>query len=119
MSEDVFSYANSESIIRRTFIYRKNFGLSLFDVSLFLYLTTLSRRRVFIKMTTAELAEDIQEPVQKVRHSLKALHSLNLCKRVKYSIHSGIMVNPEIINNGPKSRQAFKFKLWDEKTHSS
>ena len=51
-------------------------------------------------MTTAELAEDIQEPVQKVRASLKALHSLNLCKRVKYSIHSGIMVNPEIINNG-------------------
>lgn len=114
-----FSFVHSESTLKRILIQRKNLGLSLFDVMLFFYLVILSRRRIFIKMTTAELAEDIQEPVQKVRASLKALHSLNLCKRVKYSIHSGIMINPEIINNGPKSRQAFKFKLWDENLHSS
>ena len=92
---------------------RKNFALADSDLLVFFYLVMLSRRRVFIKLTTSELAEKINMSHSKVLHSIKALKTLNLCKRIQYKEHKGFIIHPEIINNGDDKKRAFKFMLWD------
>ena len=109
-----FSYAHSEFAIRNLFRRHKDLGLSGYDLAVFYYLALLSRRRVFIKLTTSELAEQIGLSQVKVSQSLKALKTLNLCKRIQYKEHKGFIIHPDIINNGDDKKRAFKFMLWDE-----
>jgi hypothetical protein len=95
-------------------INRKKFNLSLFDLALFGYLFYLSRTRVFIKITIAGLAEDIQEPYSKVAKSIQVFTDLDLIRKVQYKDNKGIMLSPHIINNGSDAKKAFKFKLWEQ-----
>jgi predicted transcriptional regulator len=108
-----FSYRHSEFTITNLIAQRKNFGLSSFDLSLFLYLVNLSRRRILIKLTTAELAESIKASPVKVSQSMKAFKTLNLCKYIEYKDEKGFIIHPDIINNGDDKKRAFKFMLWD------
>lgn len=109
-----FSYAHSEFAIRNLFLRHKELGLSGYDLAVFYYLALLSRRRVFIKLTTSELAEQIGLSQVKVSQSLKTLKTLNLCKRIQYREYKGLIIHPEIINNGDDRKRAFKFMLWDQ-----
>jgi predicted transcriptional regulator len=111
---DKFSYAHSEFTVKDLTANRKELGVTDFDVMVFLYLLHLSRRRVFIKLTTAQLAEQINANYSRVAHSIKTFKSLNLCKRIQYGDHKGFIIHPEIINNGDDKKKAFKFKLWKE-----
>lgn len=95
-------------------INRKTFNLSLFDLTLFGYLFHLSRTRVFVKTTIAELAEDIQEPYSKVAKSIQVFISLDLMRKVQYRGDKGIMISPHVINNGSNEKKSFKLKLWEE-----
>jgi hypothetical protein len=95
-------------------INRKRFSLSLFDLTLFGYLFHLSRSRVFIKTTIAELAEDIQEPYSKVAKSIQTFTNLDLMRKVQYKDDKGIMISPHVINNGNNEKKSFKLKLWEE-----
>jgi len=104
-----------KDIYKNMIINRKKLGLSWFDLSLFGYLFNLSRTRVFIKCTTAQLADDIQEPYQKVIVSIKKFVDLDFIRRVKYKEHSGIMISPLLINNGDRKKKAFKIQLWEKK----
>lgn len=109
-----FSYAHSESIVRNLFKTRKELGVTDFDMMILLHLINLSRRRVFVKLTTAQLAEEINANYSRVAHSIKTFKSLNLCKRVEYKDNKGFIVNPEIINNGDDKKKAFKIMLWNK-----
>lgn len=111
---DKFSYAHSEIQVKNFLSKRKELGVTDFDVMVFLYLLHFSRRRVFIKLTTAQLAEEINANYSRVTHSIRKLKTLNLCKRIEYSGHKGFIIHPEIINNGDDRKKAFKFKLWKE-----
>lgn len=104
----------SEAAYKNMFVHRKKHSLSLFDVALFGYLCFLSRTRIFIKKTTAQLAEDISEPYSKVAKSIQMLHKLDLLRRVTYKDDKGIMISPDLINNGDDRSKSFKFKLWSE-----
>jgi len=104
-----------KDIYKSMIISRKKLKLSWFDLSLFGYLLNLSRTRVFVKCTTAQLAEDIQEPYQKVAASIKKFVDLDFMRRVKYKEHSGIMISPLLINNGDRKKKAFKVQLWEKK----
>jgi len=108
-----FSYAHSEFTVKNLFKNRKDFGLTELDVAVFLYLLSLSRRRIFINLTTAKLAEEINVNYSRVAHSIKRLKELNLCKRIQYKEHYGFIIHPDIINNGDDKKRAFKFTLWD------
>lgn len=108
-----FSYVYSEFTVKNLFKNRKDFGLTELDVAVFLYLLSLSRRRVFINLTTAKLAEEINVSYSRVAHSIKILKQLNLCKRIQYKETNGFIIHPEIINNGDDKKRAFKFMLWD------
>jgi predicted transcriptional regulator len=109
-----FSYVHSEFTIKNLFKNRKDFGLTELDVAVFLYLLSLSRRRIFINLTTAKLAEEINVTYSRVAHSIKILKQLNLCKRIEYKGSKGFIIHPDIINNGDDKKRAFKFMLWDE-----
>ena len=74
----------------------------------------MSRSRVFIKTTIAELAEDIQEPYSKVAKSIQMLDRIDFLRRVKYKDDKGIMISPHAINNGSNEKKSFKLKLWEE-----
>lgn len=116
MSELIYSAEIiQKDIYKNMIINRKKLGLSWFDLSLFGYLLNLSRTRVFIKCTTAQLADDIQEPYQKVIVSIKKFVDLDFMRRVKYKEHSGIMISPLLINNGDRKKKAFKIQLWEKK----
>ena len=104
----------SETAYKNMFVHRKKHSLSLFDVALFGYLCFLSRTRIFIKKTTAELAEDISEPYSKVAKSIQMLHRIDFLRRVKYKDDKGIMISPDLINNGDDKTKSFKLKLWRE-----
>jgi len=104
----------SEAAYKNMFVHRKKHSLSLFDVALFGYLCFLSRTRVFIKKTTAQLAEDISEPYSKVAKSIQMLNKLDLLRRVTYKKDKGIMVSPDLINNGDDRTKAFKYRLWSD-----
>jgi predicted transcriptional regulator len=110
-----FSYAHSEFTIKNLFKNRKKFGLTELDVAVFLYLVSLSRRRIFINLTTAKLADDINVTYSRVAHSIKRLNELNLCKRIDYRDARGFIIHPDVINNGDDKKRAFKFMLWDKK----
>jgi len=69
-------FVSGEDFYKYLLINRKNLNLSLFDLTLFGYLFHLSRTRVFVKTTIAELAEDIQEPYSKVAKSIQVFISL-------------------------------------------
>ena len=91
----------------------------MFDVALFGLLVYFSRTRIFIKLTTAQLAEEICEPYSKVSKSIKALSAINVVRKVAYKENKGIMVSPEIINNGDNKTRAFRWMLWEsENLHS-
>jgi predicted transcriptional regulator len=109
-----FSYVHSEFTVRNLFKNRKDFGLTELDVAVFLYLLSLSRRRIFINLTTAKLAEEINVSYSRVAHSIKILKQLNLCKRIQYKETNGFIIHPDIINNGDDKKRAFKFMLWDK-----
>lgn len=109
-----FSYQRSELVLRNLLAKQKELGLTAFDLSIFFYLVLLSRRRVFLKVTIGELAEEINASPVKVSKSLKVLIALNLCKGIDYGRHKGFIVNPEIINNGDDKKKAFKFRLWKD-----
>ena len=96
-------------------INRKKLNVSLFDLTLFGYLFYLSRTKVFIKTTTAELAENIQEPYSKAAKSIQVFTNLDLIRRVQYKNDKGIMLSPHVINNGDEKKKAFKYKLWEER----
>ena len=104
----------SDYMYRNLFINRKKMKLTAFDLSLFGYLLYLSRTRIFIKITTARLSEDIHEPYLKVLTSLKKFIQLDLLRRIKFKNDSGIMITPLFINNGDIKRKTFKVKLWAE-----
>jgi hypothetical protein len=104
----------AESAYKNAFVHRRKHSLSLFDIALFGYLCFLSRTRVFIKKTTAQLAEDISEPYSKVAKSIQMLHRLDLLRRVTCDNDKGIMISPDLINNGSDKTKAFKFKIWSE-----
>ena len=111
---DKFSFKYSEFAVKNVFKNRKEFGLTELDVAVFLYLLSLSRRRVFIVLTTAKLAEDINVTYSRVAHSIKRLKQLNLCKRIYHQGEKAFIIHPEIINNGDDKKRAFKFMLWDK-----
>jgi predicted transcriptional regulator len=113
-SVEKFSYKHSEFTIKNLIARKKDFGVTDFDVMILLYLLMLSRRRVFIKLTTAELAEALNLNYSRVAHSIKTLKQLNLCKRIHYQSEKGFIIHPEIINNGDDKKRAFKFMLWDK-----
>jgi hypothetical protein len=108
----------SETLYKNVLINRKTYSLSTFDVMLFGFLIYLSRTRVFIQLTTSQLAEEICEPYSKVSKSIKALGDINLVRKVAYKEKRGIMVSPEIINNGTNKIRAFKVKLWQGETNT-
>lgn len=103
----------AELTYKNTFICRKKHSLSLFDMALFGYLCFLSRTRIFIQKTVAELAEDICEPYSKVAKSIQTLSKLDLLRKIVYKESKGIMISPDLINNGSDKIKAFKYKLWD------
>jgi hypothetical protein len=111
---------NSESCYKNMFINRKEHSLSLFDVALFGYLCFLSRTRIFIQMTVAELAEDIHEPYSKVAKSIQVFTKLDFIRRVQYKESRGLMISPFMINNGDDKSKRFKYVLWErfDKKHS-
>jgi DNA-binding transcriptional ArsR family regulator len=113
LSVEKFSYAHSEFMFANLVANRKNFALADSDLLVFFYLVMLSRRRIFINLTTSELAEKINMSQVKVSQSLKALKTLNLCKRIQHGEYKGFIIHPEIINNGDDKKRAFKFMLWD------
>ena len=107
-------FASGEDFYKYLLINRKSLNLSLFDLTLFGYLFHLSRTRVFVKTTIAELAEDIQEPYSKVAKSIQVFISLDLMRKVQYRGDKGIMISPHVINNGRDDKKAFKLRLWEE-----
>ena len=107
-----FADQRGKEMYKNLFLNRKILGLTLFDLALFGYLTFISRGRVIISVTTAELAEILKEPYQKVSASIKKFIHLDLLKKVKYKNHSGFMISPLIINNGSMKIKTFKAKLW-------
>lgn len=107
-------FTSTQDFYKYLLINRKRFNFSLFDLTLFGYLFHLSRSRVFIKTTIAELAEDIQEPYSKVAKSIQAFISLDLMRKVQYKDDKGIMISPHAINNGSSEKKSFKLKLWEE-----
>ena len=110
----------SEALYKNVFVHRKKHSLSLFDVALFGLLVYFSRTRIFIKLTTAQLAEEICEPYSKVAKSIKALSAINVVRKVAYKENKGIMISPEIINNGDDKTKAFRQILWEsENLHLS
>ena len=110
----------SEALYKNVLIHRKTHSLSTFDVMLFGFLIYLSRTRIFIKLTTAQLAEEICEPYAKVSKSIQSLRAINLVRKVAYKENKGIMISPEIINNGDDKTKAFRQILWEhENLHSS
>ena len=113
-SAEKFSFAHSEFMFANLVANRKSFGLADSDLLVFFYLVMLSRRRVFIKLTTSELAEKMKMSQVKASQAIKALKTLNLCKRIQYKEHKGFIIHPDIINNGDDKKRAFKFMLWDE-----
>jgi hypothetical protein len=104
----------SESYYKNIFVNRKEHSLSLFDVALFGYLCFLSRTRIFIQMTVAELAEDIHEPYSKVAKSIQVFNKLDFIRRVQYKENKGLMISPFMINNGDDKSKRFKHVLWDK-----
>ena len=109
----------SEALYKNVLIHRKTHSLSTFDVMLFGFLVYLSRTRVFIKLTIAQLAEEICEPYSKVAKSIKSLSAINVVRKVAYKENKGIMISPEIINNGDNKTRAFRWMLWEnENLHS-
>lgn len=94
---------------------RRELGITEFDVMVFFHLVLLSRRRLFVNLTTAQLAEQINGNYSRVAHSIKMLKSLNLCKRIEYKGMKGFIVSPEIINNGDDRKKSFKYVLWNKK----
>lgn len=110
----------AETCYKSIFIHRKEHSLSLFDVALFGYLCFLSRTRIFIQMTVAELAEDICEPYSKVAKSIQVFTKLDFIRRVKYKENKGLMISPFVINNGDDKSKRFKHVLWAQfdKKHS-
>ena len=107
-------FTSTQDFYKYLLINRKRFNLSLFDLTLFGYLFHLSRSRVFIKTTIAELAEDIQEPYSKVAKSIQMLHKLDLLRRITYKKDKGIMISPDLVNNGDDRTKAFKYRLWSD-----
>jgi hypothetical protein len=107
-------FTSTQDFYKYLLINRKRFNLSLFDLTLFGYLFHLSRSRVFIKTTIAELAEDIQEPYSKVAKSIQVFIGLDLMRKVQYKDDKGIMISPHAINNGSNEKKSFKLKLWEE-----
>ncbi len=107
-------FVSGEDFYKYLLINRKSLNLSLFDLTLFGYLFHLSRTRVFVKTTIAELAEDIQEPYSKVAKSIQVFISLDLMRKVQYRGDKGIMISPHAINNGSNEKKSFKLKLWEE-----
>ena len=102
----------AETYYKNIFVHRKEHLLSLFDVALFGYLCFLSRTRIFIQLTVAELAEDICEPYSKVAKSIQVFARLDLIRRVKYKDNKGLMISPFMINNGDDKSKRFKYVLW-------
>ncbi len=92
-------FVSGEDFYKYLLINRKNLNLSLFDLTLFGYLFHLSRTRVFVKTTIAELAEDIQEPYSKVAKSIQVFISLDSYKNQLSSIESTFKEYDEIIKN--------------------
>ena len=107
-----FADQRAKDMFKNLFTKRKTLGLTTFDLALFGYLAFISRNRVIISVTTAELAEIVEEPYQKVSASIKKFIHLDLLKKVKYKNHSGLMISPLIINNGGMKTKTFKVKLW-------
>lgn len=107
-----FADQRGKEMFQNLIIKRKLLGLTLFDLALFGYLAFISRTRVIISLTTAQLADVLNEPYQKVSTSVKKFIHLDLLKRVKYKNHSGFMISPLIINNGSMKTKTFKTKLW-------
>lgn len=93
---------------------RKELGLTEFDLMIFFHLVLLSRRRIFVNLTTAQLAEEINASYSRVAHSIKTFRRLDLCKRIEYKSIKGFVIHPEIINNGDDKKKSFKYKLWSE-----
>jgi hypothetical protein len=102
-----------KELFQNLFVNRKKLGLTTFDIALFGYLAFISRNRVIISATTAELADLLNEPYNKVAASLKKFIHLDLIRKIKYKKHSGFIISPLILNIGSFKTKTFKARLWE------
>lgn len=91
---------------------RKRLGLSPTDLTVLLFLVSLSRFRAVIHTTTATLAEKLAIHEKAMYRTLQKLSDAKYIKRMKLNDSSVIIVDPTIINSGNSKKQAFKIKLW-------
>lgn len=101
-----------KEMYQNLFLKRKSLNLTSFDIALFGYLAFISRTQIIISITTAQLADALNEPYNKVSASVKKYIDLDLIRRIKYKKHSGFMICPLMSNSGSYKIKAFRVKLW-------
>lgn len=88
-------------------------GLTNAELRILLHLFGLNKVKFIIVITRGRLAEDLKINYATTCAALKKLTEFQLIRRVKYKKAEGIIVTPDLVNDGSPRRKAFKRMLWE------
>jgi len=90
-------------------------GLTNADLRILLHLFGLNKVKFIIAISRGTLAEDLGISYATTCAALKKLIEFQLIRKVKYRQVEGIIVTPDLVNDGTARRRAFKRMLWENK----
>lgn len=90
-------------------------GLTNAELRILLHLFGLNKVKFIIAISRGRLAEDLGINYVTTCAALKKLIEFQLIRRVKYKQVEGIIVTPDLVNDGTPRRKAFKRTLWENK----
>lgn len=88
-------------------------GLTNAELRILLHLFGLNKLKFIIVISRGRLAEDLNISYATTCAALRKLTEFQLIRRVKYKKAEGIIVTPDLINDGSPRRKAFKRMLWE------